>query len=781
MDNILGKFAEEYSLRADKKNFEEDAQRSSNNPILFLFIGDSVKEGMNYISNNIKENWDNGKAIVFMNVIKGSTEDEDNIFNFQVPYSEEDKKHLRKNIRDKFYKDKNILENLNNKITKVRDRILSSGDLFNSFENINIAVVTSADDPLNVILPEITMLVKKRMMEVFKLGLTDLYVLIKEKDREDEFLSQAMAVSFFRELEYVQEKQFSFKERIEVYGEERELLLEAKGPIFYLTYILEEKNQKGLIPEDSMKNNYDIIGYINLLKNRNVSIETYSDTENQYYDNTRFKVNVNAKDSLNRYATAGLAVVKRPNSAISITVIRAFYENFINNLQEFSKKDEDFIADVLQLNENNITSIIEKILPNAVTLQDMNSIMVTNAKDVEKRVSKLTLKEIEKSLYEDRCEKFFNTNFVEYAKCKLNDINLEKKIKVLVEENILNNPKLGLYCALNWTFEEGICIKYIKNRKKFLLNSIESLKDEIQHLYETRFVEEFSFKNILSRGKNVQQVKKKLFFDIYGKNLDVLALKLSIGILEKYEVALLNIHKDILKDTQELESIQKIIGEYENEIINQQQGYTGQNIKAYYTKVVNDIIDNLKDKYGEDFYFNHKYFANLAQLIKNGREEFILNLMEFCDKYILPQKEFVKSFEEELSERANVDTGDLKNKVLSKEELYRKLYDILNDNSALKAYIMNYDVKSYEEKYFFGDYSSDFIRYAFDFDKKVRNYKIGYVHERRTSGIENLNLMGGFAAKDIFYIRNSIDKYEDCVQNGYEFHGIDINELPEIK
>jgi hypothetical protein len=781
MENILGKFAEEYSLKADKKIFTEDAQRSSNNPILFLFIGDSVKEGMNYISNNIKENWDNGKAIVFMNVLKENIEDEDNIFNFPVEYSGEDKKHLRKNIRDKFYNDKNILESLNSKITKVRDRILSSGDLFNSFENINIAVVTAADDPLNVILPEITMLVKKKMMEVFKLGLTDLYVLIKEKDREDEFLSQAMSVSFFRELEYIQEKQFSFKERIEVYGEERELLLEEKGPVFYLAYILEEKNQKGLIPEDSMKNNYDIIGYINLLKNRNVSIETYSDTENQYYDNTRFKVNVNAKDSLNRYATAGLAVVKRPNSAISITVIRAFYENFINNLQEFSKKDEEFIADILQLNENNIASIIEEILPNAVTLQDMNSIMVTNAKDVEKRLSKLTLKEIEESLYGDRCEKFFNTNFVEYSKCKLNDMNLEKKIKILVEENILNNPKLGLYCALNWTFEEGTCIKYIKSRKKFLLNSIENLKDEIQHIYETRFVEEFSFKNILRRGKNIQQVKKKMFFDIYGKNLDILTVKISIGILEKYEAALLNMHKDILKDTQELESVQKIIGEYENEIINQQQGYTGQNIKVYYTKVVNNIIDNLKDKYGEDFYFNHKYFANLSQLIKKGREEFILKLMEFCDKYILPQKDFIKSFEEELSERANVDTGDSKNKVLSKEELYRKLYDILNDNSVLKAYIMNYDVKSYEEKYFFGDYSSDFIRYAFDFDKKVRNYKIGYVHERRTSGIENLNLMGGFAAKDIFYIRNSIDKYKDCIQNGYEFHGIDISKLPEIK
>ncbi|NMM63664.1 hypothetical protein HBE96_13470 [Clostridium sp. P21] len=781
MEDILESFAEEYSLNADRKIFEGDAQRSANNPILFLFIGEGAKDASKHISSNIRCNWDNGKAIVFMNVLKEKVEDDDNVFNFQIEYSDLDKKSLRKNIRDNFYSDKKMLACLNEKITMVRDKILSSGKLFNSFENINIAVVTTSDDPLNIILPEITMLVKKRMLEVFKLGIADLYILIKEKDVEDEFLSEAMSMSFFRELEYVQKKLFIFKEKIEIYGEERELLVEAKGPVFYLTYILEEKNEKGLIPERSMENNYNIIGYINLLKNRNVSIETYSDTENQYYDNTRFKANISLEDSLNRYVSAGLAVVKRPNKAIAITVVRAFYENFIKRLKEFSKKDEEAVVSILKLDEDNVALNIERILPKAVTIYDMNSIMMNNTKSLEKRLSKLNLRQIEEELYRDRCENFFNNNFIEYADKKLNDINFENEFSVLFEKSVLNNDKLGLYCALNWSEGESIVFKYIKKEKKILSNSIEGLRKEIENTYESRFVEEFSLKNIFTRGKNIDKVKEKLFTEVYGRKLNILRLNIFIKILEKYEAALNSIHKEIYKYIEKTKNIHSIILKYEDEIVRKQQSYTGQNIKVYYTKVVNNILENLINKYGEDFYFGEEYFGNSSEIIKRTQEDFILKLIEFCNKYILPQPDFIKSFEEELSERANVDTGNLENKVLSKDEIYRKLYDILGENSALKIYIMNYDVRSYAEKYFFGDYSSNFIKYAFDFDRKVRNYKIGYVHEKRISGIENLNLMGGFAAKDIFYIRNSIDKYEACLKCGYEFHGIDVSKLPEIK
>lgn len=780
MEAILRNLSEEYDLKVDRTIYNSDAQRSANNPVLFVFIGDSVKEASEHITRTIRKKWDNGSGISFINILTDKNEDRENYFNFEFDYALVDKKQLRKSVRDKFYGDKIMLQNLNNKITEVRDKILSQGNLFNSFEGINISVVTMADDPLNIILPEITMLIKKRMLEVFKLGTADLYVLIKEKDIEDEFFAKASSVSFFREIEYIQKDNFIFDEKIAIYGEGRELSVNAKGPVFYMTYILEEKNDKGLIPSGSMKNNYEIISYINLLKNRNVSIETYSDTENQYYDNTRFKSSINVENSINRYVTAGLSKVKRPNGAIAVTVIRAFYEGIIEKLKEFSIKDGEFIAQALKIDEDSMESRVETILDIDITVEDMNGIMMSNAASVEKKLSKLTLKQVEDSLYEDRCYNFFEQNFVRFAENNLGNINFEKEMRNLIKDAVLSNPKLGLYCAWKWTDEEGEGIKYIRNRRNTFNIYTQNIENEIEGIYGSRFTEGFGIKSIFNRGGNLKEVRKKIFSEIYGRKLEILKLNIAEKILEKYENTLLKINEEISEEVIQINSITKEIKKYEDEIIKYQDEYAAQNVKVYYTNVVNEIIHKLEKKYGEAFYFEKKYIGSLSENLKTGREELLVKIAEFCNKYVLAEQEFHKSFEDEFNERANVNVEDLNTKVLSKEELYRKLYDTLDINSALKSYLMNYDVKGYQEKYFFGDYSSDFIKYAFDFDRKTRNYKIGYVHERRSSGIEKLNLMGGFGAKDIIYVRTAIDFYNHCIENGYMLHGIDKSHLPEI-
>lgn len=780
MENILKSFAEEYDLKIDRKIYNDDSQRSANNPILFVFIGNSTREASEYISSTIQEKWDNGRGIAFINILTDINEDKDNSFNFQFSCDLSDKKHLRKSVRDKFYNDKKILQDLNSKITMVRDKILSYGNLFNSFDGINISVVTMADDPLNIILPEVTLLIRKRMLEVFKLSTADLYVLIKEKNIEDEFFSQAASVSFFREVEYIQKNDFIFDEKIAVYGEERELPITWQGPIFYMTYLLEEKSERGTIPAASMKNNYEIISYINLLKNRNVSIETYSDTENQHYDNSRFKANINIDKSVNRYITAGLSKVKRPNGAIAVTVVRAFYERILKQLDELSKRDREFIAKALKIDENSIASRVESIVPNNITVMDMNGIMMSNSSNIEKRLSKLTLRQVEEGLYEDRCENFFCLNFKNVAEKNIQNINLEKEIRTLLNDNVLNNPKLGLYCAWKWTSDEGEGIKYIRDSRDLVNRHIENIKSEIDSIYESRFIEGFSFMKLFSKGGNIQEVRKRIFLDIYGKRFELLKLSICEKIMEKYEEILLKIHDELYEEINQLNFISEGIKKYEENMIKLQEEYMAQNVKIYYRNVINSIIDKLEKNHGKAFYLSDKYIGSLSQNLKKGQEELLRKIIYFCNKYIITEQEFNKSFEEEFNERANVNVEDLGSKVLSKEELYRKLYNILDSNSELKCYLMNYDVKRYQEKYFFGDYSSDFIKYAFDFDRKTRNYKIGYIHERRSSGIEKLNLMGGFGVKDIIYVRNAIDFYNYCIGNGYMMHGIAIEKLPKI-
>ncbi|MNG34051.1 hypothetical protein D3C84_1204490 [compost metagenome] len=55
------------------------------------------------------------------------------------------------------------------------------------------------------------------------------------------------------------------------------------------------------------------------------------------------------------------------------------------------------------------------------------------------------------------------------------------------------------------------------------------------------------------------------------------------------------------------------------------------------------------------------------------------------------------------------------------------------------------------------------------------------MHERRSSGVEKLNLMGGFHLEDLMYYRNGKVYYETYLQNGYEFHALDPAFLPELR
>lgn len=775
-------FSEEYSLDIERKIADGDSNRSSNNPILFVFIGDKVKEGSNIINNNIIKKWDNGKDVVYLNILSENVKDEeDNIFNFMLPCNIDDNKKLRKSIKEKLYNDKELLFSLNKKLSEVRDRILKGGKSFNSFENISVSIILRADDPMNIILPEISILIKEKMMEAFKLCLIDLYILLNEKSESDEFFNSAVSYSIFREIEYIQNDNFDFCEKIDVYGAQREINVTFKGPIFYMTYILSDKNEKGIIAENSIEHNYEIISFITLLKNRNFNNENYSDMENQYYDNTRFKVNINFDNSKNVYATAGLAKVKRPNNVIAIVTTKLVLDNIVEKMNSFSTRSEDFIVNLLKLDENYLENKIQDLIPKEIILNDMMSIMSKNSSFVAKNLTRLTYREIEDNLYDEGLKLFFYDNFEKKIIARYNKEKSYKEMINLINNEIVDNKDLGIFCAYNWTLENGIIRIYLKKQVNFYEGCIKDIEKEIENIYEMLPPSNgFNLKKLFSKNEDVECAKKGLFNSIYGRKLEIAKIRMKIRILKDYDNAICEMNTKVSNKIAVIGELQKNLNIYINELIKNQDEYTTQNIEEYYSDCVYKIMNKLEEINGEKFYFEDGKIGNINVLLSNGQEDLFNALSVFCNKYILSCEEFSKSFEEEFNERANINITHWNNKILSKDELYKNLYSILDENSSLKIYIMNYDVKSYAEKYFFGDYSSDFIKYAFEFDRKSRNYKIGYVHEKRTSGIEKLNLMGGFLAKDLIYLKHAKKLYDFCLENGYELHGIDLKTLPEL-
>lgn len=781
MENILKEYAQGYCLSTDNTVYREDEQKIASSPVVFVFIGDKSNEGLKSVYEDVNKKWDNSKGIMFFNVYHKERFEAENVFNFKATASGidiEDKKNLRYDISDNFYKGENGLIVLNEEIMKMKNKLLDCGKLFSSFERVTISVVSRADDAMNILVAEISLLIKSKLSQHFRIVLADFYGLLLEKNQKDAFFDAALAFSFFKELSYMQKSDFTFKEDIEVFGSDRKLpVISENKPIFDLVYLLSDTNEKGIVTSGSLQDNYEIISYINLIKNRNVNIDTYYDMENQYYDNARFKKNISKENGSFTLVTAGLAKIKRPNNTVALMAINQFYDELTNKIKQYSNKNKDNLLRVFMLDDENLALKASGMLPQGKGVEDMRGLMTISSNISISKLAKLTLREAEEMLYGNSCEHFFNDNFEKAIDEKLKNISLNKEIRGIVKL-LMEDKRYGLYGTYSLT-NPVEALQDIRLKCVDIDKSIEAINQEINEIYSKRVQVPSLFKSLFSSNVVLDDIKKDLFKGVYGNKLYILKLKIAQSILRLSENIIISVHEELEEKIDYIESIRACIEDYTNNDIKEQNEYIAQNIKEYYTLIIKKIVNKLSESYGEDFYFKENFLGDINQSI-NDKEKFIKKLCEVCTKYILCEAEFSKSFEDELNERANVSIELIDNSVLSKDELYKRLYGILEENSTVKAYIMNYNVNKYEEKYFFGDYSSDFIKYAFNVDREGRSYNIGYVHEKRASGIEKLNLMGGFTLGDVMYIKNAARYYYSCIDNEYKLHRIDASLLPDI-
>jgi hypothetical protein len=193
-------------------------------------------------------------------------------------------------------------------------------------------------------------------------------------------------------------------------------------------------------------------------------------------------------------------------------------------------------------------------------------------------------------------------------------------------------------------------------------------------------------------------------------------------------------------------------------------------------------MKEIETRRGPGIFFSDKYMGSISKLLEQGKVAVAERLIAICQREILTADPFALSFEEELLRRANVAAAYENRQVLSKEELFKRLYHNLEDSATINVRLFEYTQEHrHEEKYFFGDSASEFLRYAFGVDETTRIYRLGFVHEQRRSGVEKLNLMGGFHLEDLLYYRNGKVYYETYAQNGYQLHGVSEEQLPEMR
>lgn len=109
--------------------------------------------------------------------------------------------------------------------------------------------------------------------------------------------------------------------------------------------------------------------------------------------------------------------------------------------------------------------------------------------------------------------------------------------------------------------------------------------------------------------------------------------------------------------------------------------------------------------------------------------------------------------------------------VLICDDLFCRLYCMLEDQVVVRIWVFDYIQEYwYEEKYFFGDYYSVFMDYVVYVEEIFCIYKLGVVYEECSSGVEKLNLMGGFYLEDLMVYCNGKVYYDLYMENGYEFY-----------
>ncbi|AOZ92582.1 transcription initiation factor TFIID [Paenibacillus crassostreae] len=831
MKEMLKKFAMDYAIAEDKLNGREDDQSSIHYPAVFVFIGDKVSEAIAPIMDIHDKKWDNSAGVMYIHIasekddpqvpqvhssegyssphpVSQSSVPTNNgakgmdqvtharLLRFELPHptdatanstanadAKDGVKKTRKELYTRFYEDNRHLIELNRILRKVSHNIADFGRMYSSFDRIHLSFITRVDDPLNVFIPEISLLSQSIFNQSFKSVQMDLYGLISEKEVETFGYSYSVGVAFLRELEHMQQSDYTFTANLHVTEDGISMpVVHSPSPLFELVYLLSDRNERGISSFDEMQDNYEIICHINLLKNRKQK-DMQHQSSNRLYNNMSFKSNIKSDSGREGFVSAGFSRVKRPNQSIALTVLYHFYKQMVlrmkNGVQLNNKEKLAFFGiDPLELSQR-----VKSMMPDDGKIEEMTGIMMHQMSF--NSLKRMSLLEAEHALYGEGCETYFRNNYTREIQAHNDQIGIGNEMALRVKKQMLDYPQIGFFQVAAWSADldqSGSIVSDLRASIRDKVKELESAKAELGLCYQG-IVEEQSFPRIPLMDKhNLRSFIRYLVDTVYRRKVYILQLETELRLYQRVEDELGRIHQHYKRQVEQMERLEGTLYTVAVESITTADDYIGQNILEYYDKVTEKVVRDIENKRGAAVFFEDRYLGNVTQLLEAGIEHWVSKLTQICRNNILTAEPFAQTFEEELLRRANV-TIDYNNKqVLTKDDLFKKLYRTLEEHAAINLRLLDYTQEHrYEEKYFFGDSESEFIRYSLGADETSRIYKLGYVHEKRSSGVEKLNLMGGFHIEDLMYYRNGKLYYETYLQNGYEFHGLDPNILPELR
>lgn len=768
MRKLITKFTEDYILKAENNQLGKDERRIINNPIVYLFIGDESLPALKSIYKINENRWANHEGVLYLHVHLKETWAAENVYSFKASESDEKGKRSRPFLYDSFYVDEQKLVDFNQLLRQINIRFAKLGKKFHSFLKVNISVITQINDPLTVIFPELTILLEHSLRDIFTMTYLDAFCLLEERAAEEG--TSVLGISFLRELKDVQQQSFSFSKEIHVTKDKIKMPVTRNGPLFDLVYLLSDKNEQGMFAENSMTKNYEIISTINMMKNKKVNENEYFST-NEMYNNVHFSKNIQTEDRIPAFVTAGFSKVSRPNEAIINNVLYYFFKHLNIVIRERATNiEQQKIFEMLEIDSNSIERKVTSFFPTEEMIKEMLALMPSGYK--YSQLKNVTLKEAEDLLFGRSAEEFFQENMLKPSLERMKKYHSKQRLKELLENRVENNPKFGVYSAYQWIDE--FVVQYLQKLCKGYVHQSEVLEEELDSIYSEYGIQQGFRKVPFFENRTTRNFISHLLLKIYQHKLKKVIVKSKIEFINEYMMILEECQGDYKSYIQALESLEQDLYHRATELTSGYQNKINQNIPEYYERMVESILYDIKEKRTTDFYFDDKNLGSYSLLLKQGT--FAERVLEMCQMLIFESGSLDQSFEQEILARSNVKVAYGDPQVMTKEELFSELYQLLEKDSACNIHLLEFAQKHrYEEKYYIGDFQSSFIQYALGIDKDNHSYRLGCIHENRMSGIEKLSLMGGFAIEDLRFYQNNVRYYEKYQENGYEFHPKAIN------
>jgi len=776
---LLQKYANTFSIQLEQISLSENEQRSVNHPIVFLFLGDLVKDALQTIMTINEEKWQNSSGVLYFHAHQADTiTGGENVLSIQLPGDDLDRKTQRKDIHEAFHQDETKLIELNKIFRKLSSKLAEYGKNYSSLKKVNLCVVTAINDPATILIQEMTLLLKSILQESFRLVEVDLYGLMKEKqDGENFALSTSLGISFLKELDHYQHDEYTFKKELQLTEDYLRLpVSHPPSPLFDIVYLLSDKNEDGLISSDAAQQNIEIISNLNLLKNRKMITDYHEKMDS--YQHQDFKRGIKGHSQTPVYASAGFSKVTRPNKAIALHAASHFLHELVVSWKTASVQPKEKVLSLFELSEASFQTYFHECLPPIEKIADMNGLIgVANS---YQSVKGMSVSEAENYLYEGGTEQFFLANFEEPVHEHLQWLDLRAQIERCLYENVLHHEQYGIYCAYLWTSDKPGTEVNILNEIDKLERDTKNERSEkelrLQQYYQ-QLVDHCDFKKSylpFSDKKNLNNFVRYFFEVVYGTKYEILKLEVKLAILKQYRAVLEEHHRYLGKRIAVIDQADSLLKQAAAESLYDSDDVLDKNIAEYYAGMIARITAKLKEKRGPYFFSDERFFGNVDSLLESGDPDPLLErLLLVCNREVLTHEEFHRSFEDELLERANVMTRYEDREILSKEDLFKQLYLRLHENSTIHIEVFQYTQDHrYEEKYFFGDFYSKFMQFALEKEVESRHCKVGCAHEKKSSGLEKLTLMGGFRLKDLMYFRNGEKYYKAYCENGYEFHAM---------